>query len=320
MQFTTADIHLAEDFSGKLKKACQEMLAGKPTSRALADNDISQSTFKTLIRGLRKSAPVINPEELDLRHPAWQDDLVSDLWDVETVYVPTDFEEALERIEAAEFNDEEKQIIYFCYKDRLSLGETAEKLGIGEPTASMKKSSALSKLRSHKDELVLGLEYTDSMKQLRALYDSHQQELSWMQEGISYLKEMDADFAENETVDERTKAFFKEVGVRKLSDLIGIRPVSLLMRIVTDAYGYVEELKVPDDEQLIYPDTELKDLDFSTKTITAFHNVGLETVGDVLELDENEAAGIPGVGVKQLTHLCWLILGDTNGPENRENP
>lgn len=318
MQFTTADIHLADDFSGRLKKACQEMLAGKPISRALSENAISPSNFKTLVKGLKKSTgPIENPEVL--RHPAWQDDLVSDLWDVETVYVPTDFEEALERIEAAEFNDEEKQIIDFCYKDRLSLGETAEKLGIGEPTASMKKSSALSKLRSHKDELVLGLEYTDSMKQLRALYDSHQQELSWMQEGISYLKEMDADFAENETVDERTKAFFKEVGVRKLSDLIGIRPVSLLMRIVTDAYGYVEELKVPDDERLIYPDTELKDLDFSTKTLIAFEKAGLDTVGDVLALNEDEAAGIPGIGMKQLIHLCWLILGEYYGPENREN-
>ncbi len=318
MQFTTADIHLAEDFSGRLKKACQEMLAGKPISRALSENGISPSTFKALVKGLKKSTGLIeNPEVL--RHPAWQDDLVSDLWNGEDVYIPTDFDETLERIEAVELDDAEKHIIDFCYKERLSLHEVAGKLGIDESTAAIKRTSALRKLRARRDELVLGLEYTDRLKQLRELYDRHSKELSWMQDGIAYLKEMDADFTEDESLDDQARAFFKEAGVRKLSDLAGVKPVKLLERIVTDAYGYVEALKVPDDERLIYPDTELKDLDFSTKTLIAFEKAGLDTVGDVLALNEDEAAGIPGIGMKQLIHLCWLILGEYYGPENREN-
>ena len=338
MQFTTADIHAAEDFSKALSQACTEVLGGKPLSQALDGQGISTSAFKTLLRSLKKSngqtasensltssvksenrqktivakdnSPRISELE-QYRHPAWQDDLVSDICGDEEVYVPKDFDETLEQLEEELLDDDERLIIDSYYKKRQSLREVAAQLGINESNAALKKNAAIRTLKARKRDLVMGREYIKTLSELQELYDRRQTELKWMNDAITFLAKMNADAGI--AADEEERSFFKEEGMLKLSEVIGVSPSELLSRVVKSAYGYVEALKVPDDERLIYPDTLLSDLDLPTKSVLAFERAGLSTVGDVLALSEAQACAIPGVSAKLLLHICWMILGEENG-------
>lgn len=311
MQFTTADIHAAEDFAKALSQACTEVLGGKPLSQALDGQGISTSAFKTLLRSLKKSNGQTASELEEYRHPAWQDDLVSDICGDEEVYVPKDFDETLEQLEEELLDDDERLIIDSYYKKRQSLREVAAQLGINESNAALKKNAAIRTLKARKRDLVMGREYIKTLSELQELYDRRQTELKWMNDAITFLAKMNADTGI--AADEEERSFFKEEGMLKLSEVIGVSPSELLSRVVKSAYGYVEALKVPDDERLIYPDTLLSDLDLPTKSVLAFERAGLSTVGDVLALSEAQACAILGVSAKLLLHICWMILGEENG-------
>ena len=157
----------------------------------------------------------------------------------------------------------------------------------------------------------MGREYIKTLSELQELYDRRQKELKWMNDAITFLAKMNADAGI--AADEEERSFFKEEGMLKLSEVIGVSPDELLSRVVKSAYGYIEALKVPDDERLIYPDTLLSELDLPTKSVLAFERAGLSTVGDVLALSEAQACAIPGVSAKLLLHICWMILGEENG-------
>lgn len=310
MQFTTADIHAAEDFSKALASACSEIMGGRPLSQALAEQGISQSTFKTLLKGLKQNNGKNADQTAEHLHPSWQDDLVADICGREDVYIPKDFEKTLSAVGKQVLDEEQRRIIEFYYKDRMSLGEVAEQLKISESNVSIKKNAAIRALRSRKRDLVLGRDYIDAQSRLRQLYESREEELKWMQQAISFLSEMTDD--DVVTADERERAFFKEEGMKKLSDVMGISPSELLSRIVKSAYGYVEALKVPDDERLIYPDTPLWQLELPVKSVQAFERAGINTVGELLALSEDDACDIAGVSARQLLHICWMILGETD--------
>lgn len=311
MQFTTADIHAAEDFAKGLLRVCSEILEGKPFSQALDDEGIGVSAFKTVLKSIKKSNGVNASELAEYRHPAWQDDLVSDICGSEEVYVPRDFEETLSAVEEQVLGDEGRRIIDYYYKKHLSLRETASLLGINESNAAIKKNAAISALKTRKRDLVIGREYLSTLSELRDLYDRRQTELGWMRDAVFFLQKMNAD-ATVEVSDEE-RSFFKEEGMIKLSEVTGVSPEELLSRVVKSAYGYVEALKVPDDERLIYPDTMLSELDLPKKTVLAFERAGVSTVGEVLALSEEKACEIPGVSARLLLHICWMILGEENG-------
>ena len=183
--------------------------------------------------------------------------------------------------------------------------------GINESNAAIKKNAAIKALRSRKRDLVMGREYLSTLEELKGVYDRRQAELGWMRDAVSFLKKMNADAVVEVSDEERS--FFKEEGMLKLSEVIGVSPSELLSRVVKSAYGYVESLRVPDDERLVYPDTLLSELDLPKKSVIAFERAGYDTVGEVLSLSEAQACDIPGVSARLLLHICWMILGEENG-------
>lgn len=329
MQFTTSDIQLAEKFALDLTAACGEMLEGIPVSRALLCHSVSVSTFSTLIRGLRKSKDnehFTDDDIRSLRHPAWQDDLVSDICGDEYVYIPGDFEETLEDIEDRYLDLKEKEIIDSYYRGRKSVDEIAEQIGIDASNVRVKKNQALMKLRDHADDLVCGQDYLNHLDEMRRQYTRHGQELSWMKSAISFMKKMDADFDadidSNEELSDEEKHFFIDHGVRKLSDMMHVDTSELMTEFVEGTEGYAAALAAElGSEQQVYPDTPLDEIGFSRRTLDAFHRQGLSTAGDVFALGEKEVRSLHDVGDKQIIHLCWQALhgiekkGKTDGEE-----
>lgn len=317
MQFRTSDIHLAEDFARKLSEACVRMLEGIPVSQALLDSGVSVSTFTTLVKGLRRSADVKLPTSDDLeqlRHPAWQDDLIYDLCGERYAYVPRDFDETLARIEDEELNQTEKEIIDSFYRRHQSMAEISQKLGIDDSNVRVKKNQALMKLRDRGSDLVLGEEYLSRLAEMRQQYHQHEDELTWMNSAISFMKQIDTDFdrdvaSDDELTDSEVR-FLTEHGVRKLRDLMTVDTSELLIDMVESMEGYAALFDNADMavQMRVYPDTPLSELGFGRRILDAFHREGLHTAGDVFALSEREVQSIDGVGDRQIIHLCWQAL------------
>lgn len=348
MQFTTSDIQLAETFAKNLSEACREMLDAVPVSQALARNSVSQSTFSTLVRGLRKSEGESVPDDKDIekfRHPAWQDDLVYDLCGEKYVYIPSDFDEILAGIEDEYLEDAEKNIIDSFYNGRKSVKVIAQEIGINESNVRVKKNQALMKLREHVSDLVAGKKYLSNLGQMKEQYRRHQDELSWMKSAIAFMERIapafDNDISSDDSLTDEEKNFYTDHGVRRLRDLMNVNPEKLLFEFTESAAGYAAALSdgvhggEEDSEkkfrssdgsetvdfERVYPDTDLGELGLRKKTLDAFHSQGLDTVGDVLSLDEEEVRSIPDVGDRQIIHLCWQALhgiekkGNTDGED-----
>lgn len=317
MQFTTSDIQLAKAFSEKLSAACDEMLEGVPISQALLEHGVSQSTFTTLIKGLRRSENIKlpSPDDIEkLRHPAWQDDLIYDLCGDRYAYVPRDFDETLARIEDEKLNQTEKEIIDSFYRRHQSMAEISQKLGIDDSNVRVKKNQALMKLRDRGSDLVLGEEYLSRLAEMRQQYHQHEDELTWMNSAISFMKQIDTDFdrdvaSDDELTDSEVR-FLTEHGVRKLRDLMTVDTSELLIDIVESMEGYAALFDNADMavQMRVYPDTPLSELGFGRRILDAFHREGLHTAGDVFALSEREVQSIDGVGDRQIIHLCWQAL------------
>lgn len=308
MRVNRYDMSQAGVFAVSLQKACEEMLAGAPMTKALSGHGISKNTFLTLIKGLRKpgSHDMPDSEHLDaLKHPSWQDELAYDICGDDSVYVPDDFEEELYDIEEKYLEPDEAEIIELCYKNGMTVKKAAKLMDLAESNAAKKKNLALEKLRDHKDELYFGKKFMDSYHELKTVYDSNAAQIRWMDEAIDYLN--DAAYQSEKDIDELTleaKDFFIENGFRKISDIYGLTPEEVVKRITDFA---TEQAVVKTAE--FSPDDRLSDMDFSEETLRVFDDEGLVTVEDAFALSDDEAASLPKAGRIGLMKLYRMAAG-----------
>lgn len=301
MRFTTADIRLADDFSTRLSRACAQMKDGVPISRALYTSGISRSNFTTLIRSLRAS-PVVPSSGETVDCPLWTDELVTDICGKAGVYVPVDFIQSLARVEDECLDEDEKRIIHFFYEEGKTMEETARLAGLDDSNAARCRNRALAKLRQHKDELVKGTDYVDRYSELQRLYAERTQELSWMAQGISYLKSIGKDVTIDDAgLGDEAKAFYRKNGVRALSDLMSIAPAELIRALTESARPEETHSRLPDD-------TLLSDLDFTRQSVAAFSQMGIRTVGDILSLGDDEVMTLSEERRRDVLRLYRMLI------------
>lgn len=230
MKYTPEDIARVKSFALRLSAACEDITGGKPKSRALEDHHISRSLFYTILRGLHQAESLTQEEVDGLKHPAWQDELTSDLGVDEPCYMPADFEETLTRMEGTLLAPEEREVIEAYYKGHKSIAEISVQLGIAESTVRSRRRSALKELSAHREELVLGAEYLDRLRAARQAQSDHLDEMRWMQDAIDWIEDTDAESAqslEDMEISEEARQFYREHGLTTVAeamryDLAGI--------------------------------------------------------------------------------------------------
>ncbi len=315
MKYTTNDIKDMSHFAESLSNTCREILNGVPKSRALEKNNISYTTFYTVLRGLRmEDAATRNAEKAssmdDLRHPVWQDALLEDICGSEEAYLPEDFEDELYALEKRYMKEDDASLINRLYIDGMSISEIAEERKCSEPPLRTKKNRALKILRAHKNELVLGKSYIDKYDELVKLNSEHLNQLEWMTRAISYLKKLSKESLEkirDAGITEDAKNFYEHNGFYYLADIIGVDFEKLFVAINTEMNDRQTFLAVSGDKG-VSPDTSLSELGFKENIITAFHSAGYYKVGDILKLDETQVRSIPGIGLKQIVHLYRRVI------------
>ena len=222
MKYTSKDISDVKKYAERLQTACDEMLGGKPKSRALEENGINRSGFYTILNGIHRKNASEEPDE-DLSHPAWQDAFIYDISGDQNVYLPPDFEEELKAIEERFFNPDEIAIINAFYQEQKSIAEISETLGIAQSSVRTKKKRSLKKLASHKNELYHGKEFTVKLSSLKNAQSAHLQMLSWIQDALDWLEDCDDEMKESlDSLDISSEArqFYHDNGLVTLGDAI----------------------------------------------------------------------------------------------------
>ena len=258
----------------------------------------------------RSCREILHDQEQHLRHPVWQDALLEDICGSEEAYLSDDFEEELYDVEKRYMKKEEAELINRLYIDGKTIAEIAEEQQCSEPPLRTRKRRALKTLRDHKKELVLGKDYIDKYKELLKLNSDHINQLEWMEKAIEYLEKLSAQTAEkikDTGISNDAKTFYENNGFYYLADIIGVDFEKLFVAITTETTKKGSFLAVSGGKG-VSPDTPLPELGFKESIITAFHNAGYNTVGDILKLDETQVRSIPGIGLKQIIHLYRRVI------------
>lgn len=306
MRITVSDIRAAKDFAKRLERACDGILNGETRTEALGRESISLSVFLTLIKGLKKASD--DQDIDDLRHPAWQDDLMADVTGDEYYYIPDDFEEALNDTMERVLDDEERDVIELLYQKRNTYTQTAEKTGLSENTVRSRRKSALKKLKEHVNEFAAGKKFLINLTIAKEKQEEHEQTLDWMDEAIEYLDDLGADEdrkIEDQPVSPDALAFYRRNGLETLADVVEHSLPELFTK-VSDAEGeYLAAVRSGDFSIDSYLD---ESMGLDTKIANAFSVAGIHTVREFLALPESEAFSIKGVGPKTVVYIYRRVL------------
>lgn len=306
MRITVSDIKMAEDFAKRLERVCDGILNGETRTEALGRESISLSVFLTLIKGLKKTSD--DQDINDLRHSAWQDDLMADVTGDEYYYIPDDFEEALNDTIERVLDDEERDVIELLYPKRNTYTQTAEKTGLSENTVRSRRKSALKKLKVHVDEFAAGKKFLKNLDLARKQQDRYEQALDWMNEALEYLDDLGTDEdrkIEDQPVSPDALAFYRRNGLETLADVVEHSLPELFTK-VSDAEGeYLAAVRSGDFSIDSYID---ESMGLDTKIANAFSVAGIHTVREFLALPESEAFSIKGVGPKTVVYIYRRVL------------
>lgn len=306
MRITVSDIRAAEDFAKRLERACDGILNGETRTEALGRESISLSVFLTLIKGLKKASD--DQDINDLRHPAWQDDLMADVTGDEYYYIPDDFEEALNDTMERVLDDEERDVIEFLYPNRNTYTQTAEKTGLSENTVRSRRKSALKKLKEHVNEFAAGKKFLTNLTIAKEKQEEHEQTLDWMDEAIEYLDDLGADEdrkIEDQPVSPDALAFYRRNGLETLADVVEHTLPELFTKVSDSEGQYLAAVRTGDFSIDSYLD---ESIGLDTKTANAFSVAGIHTVREFLTLPESEAFSIKGVGPKTVVYIYRRVL------------
>ena len=306
MRITVSDIRAAEDFAKRLERACDGILNGETRTEALDRESISLSVFLTLIKGLKKASD--DQDIDDLRHPAWQDDLMADVTGDEYYYIPDDFEEALNDTMERVLDDEERDVIELLYPKRNTYTQTAEETGISENTVRSRRKSALKKLKEHVNEFAAGKKFLTNLTIAKEKQEEHEQTLDWMDEAIEYLDDLGADEdrkIEDQPVSPDALAFYRRNGLETLADVVEHTLPELFTKVSDSEGQYLAAVRTGDFSIDSYLD---ESIGLDTKTANAFTAAGIHTVRDFLALPETEAFSIKGVGPKTVVYIYRKVL------------
>lgn len=306
MRITVSDIRAAEDFAKRLERACDGILNGETRTEALGMESISLSVFLTLIKGLKKASD--DQDIDDLRHPAWQDDLMADVTGDEYYYIPDDFEEALNDTMERVLDDEERDVIELLYPKRNTYTQTAEETGLSENTVRSRRKSALKKLKEHVNEFAAGKKFLTNLTIAKEKQEEHEQTLDWMDEAIEYLDDLGADEdrkIEDQPVSPDALAFYRKNGLETLADVVEHTLPELFTKVSDSEGQYLAAVRTGDFSIDSYLD---ESIGLDTKTANAFTVAGIHTVRDFLALPETEAFSIKGVGPKTVVYIYRKVL------------
>ena len=306
MRITVSDIRAAEDFAKRLERACNGILNGETRTEALGRESISLSVFLTLIKGLKKAS--YDQDIDDLRHPAWQDDLMADVTGDEYYYIPDDFEEALNDTMERVLDDEERDVIELLYPKRNTYTQTAEETGLSENTVRSRRKSALKKLKEHVNEFAAGKKFLTNLTIAKEKQEEHEQTLDWMDEAIEYLDDLGADEdrkIEDQPVSPDALAFYRRNGLETLADVVEHTLPELFTKVSDSEGQYMAAVRTGDFSIDSYLD---ESIGLDTKTANAFTAAGIHTVRDFLTLPETEAFSIKGVGPKTVVYIYRKVL------------
>lgn len=312
MRYTTEDIKSIRRFAERLQAACDDIMNGTPKSQACEQNEVSLSMFNQAMHGQRRIAAhqkesKLSKEDQLPEHPVWQDRLADDIGGDENTVILEDFEETLEDIAEKYLTEGEWEVIQLYYKKHLTIKETAAQLNLSTSAVSERKKKALRKLKRHSEELFKGNTYNKGLKDLVEKYQAHIKELDWIRNGLDYLSEIDEDVEteiDKTDISDEAVHFYKERGVDKLSDVLGVSLYDLFTAIN-------DSLDFPGMKNSFTADAPIEDLEIKNRAVAALKYNGIYTVHDLLSTPPDELTRIPHVTPGQLLKAYYRLLTQT---------
>lgn len=314
MNYTINDIRAVSDFADSLKKACAEILNGMPKNRALVKNNISITTFNTLMKNMSKDRKTAYAAKVieETRHPSWQDDLIYDMCGDDSVFLPSDFEDELLDLEKIYLTDDQAEIINLYYIKKMDIQEIAAQKDVNAQTVREQRRRALRILGSHQEELFAGKEYINRFEELDTAYKGHCNALSWMRAGVRYIEQVsddsDQSIADLHDISDEAKKYYRANGYMYLADVMKTDLKHLFVSLSRTVEKEGAFLSYTGNGKGILPETSLSSVGLRDKTVDAFNKAGYETVGDILSLDREKALSIPGVGCAQIVYLYSRVM------------